>query len=70
MIRKGMYVRGTPQSNDMYSITNSECICKVIEVYGHTDMVVEVIDSPITHAIGNTYTVDTYYFREIGATMG
>ena len=70
MIRKGMYVRGTPQSDDRYSVTNSECICKVIEVYGHTDMVVEVIDSPLTPAIGNTYTVDTYYFRPIGATMG
>ena len=69
MIRKGMYVRGTPQSDDIYYVTNSKCICKVIEVYDH-NMVVEVIDSPITHAIGNTYTVDTYYFREIGATMG
>lgn len=70
MIRKGMYVRGTPQSDNIYSVTNSESICKVIEVYDHTDVVVEVIDSPITHAIGNTYAVDTYYFREIGATMG
>ena len=70
MIRKGMYVRGTPQSDDRYFVTNSECICKVIEVYGNNDMDVEVIDSPITHSIGNTYNVDTYYFRPIGATMG
>lgn len=70
MIRKGMYVRGTPKSDNIYSVTNSECICKVIEVYDYADMVVEVIDSPITHAIGNIYTVDTYYFRKISATMG
>lgn len=70
MIRKGMYVRGTPQSDDMYSITNSECICKVIEVLGENTIVVEVVDSPMAYAIGDTYPVDTYYFREIGATMG
>ena len=70
MIRKGMYVRGTPKSDNIYSVTNSECICKVIEVYDNTNVVVEVIDSPIAHAIGNIYVVDTYYFREIGATMG
>lgn len=70
MIRKGMYVRGTPQSDDRYSVTNSKCVCKVIEVYDHTDMVVEVVDSPIARAIGNVYTVDTYYFRPISATVG
>lgn len=70
MIRKGMYVRGTPKSDNIYSVTNSECICKVIEVYDNTDMVVEVVDSPMAYAIGNVYTVDTYYFRPISATMG
>lgn len=72
MIRKGMYVRGTPKSDDIYYVTNSKCICKVINVYNIADsrMVVEVVDSPIAQAIGNVYTVDTYYFRPISATVG
>lgn len=69
MIRKGMYVRGTPQSDDMYSITNSECICKVIEVLGKRDVVVEVVDSPIGYT-GARYTVDPCFFIQVGATMG